>query len=166
MSCCHTFADGTPCRFKATQEYEGKKLCKVHLNKIKSSEDCPICFSPMTSNAKEKRIKLKCGHYFHIGCLAKCMKPECPICREQLDPVQAMTIFDATLIKPIALTVFSLPKVGQTMAYECIRLSTALSTESAWHMQAVYIMLAKMEREKNNKDRLGTAINTFLQLLV
>lgn len=39
--------------------------------------DCPICFCSL----KEEKNALECGHWTHLECIKKCIKPECPICR-------------------------------------------------------------------------------------
>jgi hypothetical protein len=54
---------GHKCLFKAKHNYDNKLLCTIHLNSIKSNEDCPICFEPM----KDKKVDA-CGkkHYYHI----------------------------------------------------------------------------------------------------
>ena len=73
---------GHKCLFKAKHNYDNKLLCTIHLNSIKSNEDCPICFEPM----KDKKVDA-CGkkHYYHINCLAKCTKyGECPTCKDDI----------------------------------------------------------------------------------
>lgn len=46
----------------------------------KKPEDCIICLDPLS----DKDI-LECGHKIHLECVKKHFKPECPICRKQLN---------------------------------------------------------------------------------
>ena len=43
--------------------------------------DCIICLEKLT----EKDSPQICGHVFHLSCLQQQFKPECPLCRTQLN---------------------------------------------------------------------------------
>lgn len=161
--CCYILKNGEKCTYRATQEYDGKHVCKLHLNQMKATEDCSICFCQMRP---DNRIKLKCGHYFHTACLAKCSKAECPICRDSIDALQCCTIFDKTVIKPIAMRIFSLPKETQSMTHSMVTMCTDLSHLSVWHLQIVYHVLSNINKNKDDHDKLAMAANTFLQILM
>lgn len=83
------------CKNKASCIYNNRSLCSIHLQCVKSNEECPICFNYLE---KKNRIKLEeCGHYFHKDCLImacnfnKCM--DCPYCRTQISLRQSVDIF-------------------------------------------------------------------------
>jgi hypothetical protein len=99
-------AKGSPCSNIAKNNYNGKLLCNVHLNTTKANEECPICLTPMDSIIK--RIKLACGHYFHIDCLGECEKVECPLCRSELTTRERCKIYFPTKVAPIFQRVFTM----------------------------------------------------------
>ena len=41
-------------------------------------EECPVCYEVLD----DSKIKLKCGHIFHLNCLLKLENYTCPMCRE------------------------------------------------------------------------------------
>lgn len=45
---------------------------------LEKPEDCAICMCELDNESP-----LKCGHYFHMECLSKTHKPECPVCRKE-----------------------------------------------------------------------------------
>lgn len=46
---------------------------------LEKPEDCCCCMEPMAERNTYR--SLKCGHYCHLECLSKMMKPQCPMCR-------------------------------------------------------------------------------------
>lgn len=56
--------------------------------------DCIICTENVTETAQ------KCGHTFHLNCLQKQFKPECPLCRTALDIKVTGTIPDDNIPLP------------------------------------------------------------------
>jgi len=59
--------------------------------KLYKYEKCSICEEPMNSN-----MKLNCNHYVCKECLGSLRKPECPVCRQNL---QGDTITDEIYCK-------------------------------------------------------------------
>jgi len=47
-----------------------------------SKINCVICYDPIIM---EKEKPLICGHIFHLDCLKKTFKPQCPLCRKEID---------------------------------------------------------------------------------
>ena len=60
--------------------------CYIHAyqhNKFKEKkpEECQICLEKFEKDDKA----LECGHWIHLDCIQKTMKPECPVCRTFLN---------------------------------------------------------------------------------
>jgi hypothetical protein len=58
--------------------------CDFHIEKYRfrfGDSTCAICLSEID---KSKEVPLECGHWFHLGCLAKGRISRCPCCREYL----------------------------------------------------------------------------------
>jgi hypothetical protein len=64
----------------STNNINDKKYCDEHCKSYKYEfpQECPICNEEMSY---EEEIPLICGHWFHLNCLKKCIKMECPLCR-------------------------------------------------------------------------------------
>lgn len=48
---------------------------------LQKPEDCCICQDPLLGKAGETWRQLTCGHFFHLECISKINKMECPLCR-------------------------------------------------------------------------------------
>lgn len=107
------------CGGKAYGKHDGKHLCLHHLVSVKQREDCVICFSSMSS---EHSILLTCGHMFHVECLSCCRLSECPLCRRQLVPEEAIATVGKKYIDSIAVKLYSLPKQSIKTAILCINI--------------------------------------------
>jgi hypothetical protein len=93
-------------------------LCNIHLNTVKAEEDCCICLCP-----KDKpylRIKLVCGHYHHIACLAQMNEITCPICRTEMNGAECSKVFTATKAKPLMDRVFDMSGAKQKVVFGLI----------------------------------------------
>lgn len=68
---------GEPCKRKTCND---NHLCNYHQGKPLQDkpDECPICLESLENMTKP----LECGHWIHIDCVAKSMKPECPVCRK------------------------------------------------------------------------------------
>jgi hypothetical protein len=53
-------------------------LKKVELSK---PEECGICYEPMENSKAFPYRQLTCGHYFHLECVSKTFRMDCPMCR-------------------------------------------------------------------------------------
>jgi hypothetical protein len=55
--------------------------CHLHQNQKKiviEVEECPVCLNEINS-------QLSCGHKVHTSCVVKSGKPECPLCRQNVE---------------------------------------------------------------------------------
>lgn len=102
MECSYMTSRGHKCNRRAIHVYDNKLLCGKHLEMTKSCEDCSICYYSLTQG---KRIKLKCGHYFHRNCLSQCRGEWCPLCRSPFAPESCIEIYDAQ-IRSVLTTTF------------------------------------------------------------
>lgn len=102
--CCKMTSRGKACPFLSKHEYDGEKLCGMHLKAVKATEDCSICLDPMSSHG---RIKLTCGHYFHKECLSKCKLSKCPQCRGGISSDECLSIFRKSKIDPLMSRVYT-----------------------------------------------------------
>jgi len=106
--CNHKTKKGNQCANQANHIYNTKALCNLHLDYVKSTEDCPICMFPMTT---DDRIQLTtCKHYYHKTCLAKCVLSQCPTCRIPISSADNVEIHKKTIFEPLAFLTFSQPK--------------------------------------------------------
>lgn len=119
MICQHTTNSGTPCKYVSKTVYDGKHLCKRHLDVIKSGEDCALCLCEM--EGRKDKIRLHCGHYYHRSCLSQVQKAECPLCREVMSSTECIAVFDKTVIKPILTDLFNTPLTIQATVMSVIR---------------------------------------------
>jgi hypothetical protein len=104
MKCGYIKNDGNQCKNIAKDEYDGQRLCGIHMNVKKKEEECAICYYKLKS--KTKVLKLECGHMFHVTCLSKCIKRECPLCRDRISPNDCYNIYEDDIIKPIIKRIF------------------------------------------------------------
>ena len=104
--CSYVTAKGETCGNTACLIYNEQHLCKRHLHCCKAKEECAICMEAMDNPSM--RVKLACGHYFHRACIEKCIKPECPMCRQQMTADEASTMFIGRFKGLLART-FALP---------------------------------------------------------
>lgn len=108
--CTHPCANGVECSNKGRHDYEGRKVCKRHLEFLKAREECAICLTAMNGEAEgDVRMRLACGHYFHKRCLSGMVKAECPLCRRAIEPRLCLDIFDNTCIEAVMGEVFTQP---------------------------------------------------------
>lgn len=56
-----------------------KELVKRNLEK---PPECAICFDELVKDYRS----LSCSHYFHLECISKMFKAECPVCRTTIKP--------------------------------------------------------------------------------
>ncbi len=104
--CSFINARGFCCPNYVKHTYNGKQVCNVHLNTLKANEECSICITPMDNPLE--RIKLGCGHYFHVSCLGQCIKTECPQCRQEMLPQEKRRVFMPTRVYPLFEPVFNM----------------------------------------------------------
>lgn len=137
MSCCVFInkVNGQRCHKRGRYEcdtFDGNQkswLCGTHKNVQQSEEDCPICFLVLKDS---KRIKLSCGHLFHIKCLSKCVKRECPLCRKRISPADCCVIYKDTVIEPLIKLIFNLSEESQQRIVTGITHLTHLTHKSEW----------------------------------
>ena len=131
--CQSTTRNHLPCPFASTHIYEGRHLCKIHLNLVKSEEDCAICYHALRpchdhppSVEEEQlgpRVRLDaCKHYFHRGCLEKSGKPECPLCRTPISFKQCIDIFGNLNLDVIGSDALRLSPDIQSNVLECFEM--------------------------------------------
>ena len=97
--------------------HDGKEMCFYHLIRAKREDECSICLHKLTSG---NVILLACGHMFHCECMSCCRKPQCPLCRKQLEPIEAMATVGQNTINSMALQLYSLPVETIKTATACI----------------------------------------------
>jgi hypothetical protein len=73
--------------FRGSRSRRAVKLLK---ETIKETNECPICFEPMTKNIT---IALPCGHIFHTKCIKEALRynNKCPNCRRIITNVSLET---------------------------------------------------------------------------
>lgn len=113
LRCTHHTTRNTQCKLKAQHVYNEQPLCNLHLDVIKSREDCPICFAPLDDPSEEKIQLSQCGHYHHKKCLSMCQQSQCPTCRTPLVPTDNLAIYQKTIFEPLASLLFTHSKEVQ-----------------------------------------------------
>lgn len=161
ISCTHKTHNGSLCQYTALHIYDGRPLCGVHLNVVKANEECSICLCAMTTPTT--RIKLDCGHYFHKGCLSRCPRVECPMCREPITPVQAYEVFEATRVRPIMLGTFALSTEIQPMVMETINAVNVAAATNSINASLIQIIMFRMAEatKRVSPQIIGQAIDMF-----
>lgn len=141
--------------------YEGRPLCRVHLNVVKANEECSICLCNMTTPST--RIKLHCGHYFHKACLSRCPRIECPMCRAPITPVQAYDIFEETRVRPIMLGTFALPTEVQPIVMDTINAVNAAAATNPINASLQQILMFRFSEaaKRVSPQIIGQAIDLF-----
>ena len=155
----HVTMKGEQCRFRANNQYNGGHYCGKHLCVVKSTEDCAVCLSEMRTSAS--RIRLSCGHYFHIGCLSQVTKAECPLCRKQFDPRESMKVFDRTVVKPIFEEIFENDISTQSVVINVVRSVVRLSRSfSSYYVSSVQYVCELIESGVStvSDDNLGSVL--------
>lgn len=99
--------------------HNGMKLCLRHLITSHRQEDCSICLSELTDGDV---ILLTCGHMFHYDCMSSCRAPECPLCRKQLEPSEAIKTVGKITLDKIATQLYLLPVNKIKTAVACINI--------------------------------------------
>lgn len=160
--CCYHTKRGK-CSFKGQHCYNDKNYCGIHLRVVKSSDDCAICLSPMTS--KTTRIRLFCGHWFHTDCLSNIQKAECPLCRSSFLPLQAYKIFKKNVIKPIALQTFATEKDCHGYIFDCMRLANKIGQRGQWHANVLHSMMVMFDQNAQDTNLLSNAMILFQEAL-
>jgi len=107
------------CGGQAYRKHDGRYLCLHHIVKIKQQEECSICFNQLSDDTS---ILLKCGHMFHLKCMTCCRTPQCPLCRKQLEPIEAITTAGKDVIYKLAIQLYSLPSDKIKTAISCIKI--------------------------------------------
>ena len=108
--CAAVTRSGKQCESRGRFDYNGKPMCRVHMNVEKSCEECAICLVEMKGEGGRGRIRLSgCGHFFHKECLEKMQRPMCPLCRAAIPLKQCLDIFDDSRIEAIVAKVMAMP---------------------------------------------------------
>lgn len=106
------------CGGTAYGKHDGRLYCLHHLLMVKQNEECAICLCDMRNDNK---ILLSCGHMFHVNCLSECREPECPLCRRQLAPAEALGTMGRKHMEQIGNELYSLPKENVKIALSAIQ---------------------------------------------
>ena len=120
--CTHQTTRNSQCKNKAHHIYNSEALCNLHLDLVKSREDCPICLSALDDPIEEKIQLTACGHYHHKKCLSMCPTPQCPTCRTPLTPADNLSIYRKTIFEPLAALLFAQPKEVQSIIVNSLSL--------------------------------------------
>jgi len=74
-----------------------KYYCEKHKNiyKFEKPDECVICSENILY---DQEIPLRCGHWFHLNCLKKCNKMQCPMCRKYYESKELQLVFDLVTI--------------------------------------------------------------------
>ena len=170
-TCCHLInsnsknglVEARQCSRKGIHIYNSKLYCGTHLNVVKSREECSICLCEMHTD--KERIKLSCGHFFHLYCLEQCHSAECPLCRKPFVPHQAYKIFQNVFIKPFMDTIFSLPKNTQFSVIHSIKIIVGLGTAFPWCIKYLGQIIHLFNKFINNQELLERAFEAFVEEL-
>lgn len=120
VNICETYySPFVRCGGKVCGKHNGKQLCLWHLISANQHEECSICFDKLTDG---NVILLTCGHMFHFECMCCCMTPQCPLCRKQLEPAEAITTVGKKYIDKLATQLYSLPVEKLTTAIASIKI--------------------------------------------
>lgn len=102
--CTQLSTDGVFCPNMSSTTYNGVRMCFVHLHTAKANEDCPVCYTKMTTTTC---TRLPCGHYFHTGCLSQWARPSCPMCRSTIPTDTSISICMEARIRPLMARIFN-----------------------------------------------------------
>lgn len=85
------------CNDISVTSINNKHYCDDHKNiyKFEKPDDCVICSENIVY---EEEVPLSCGHWFHLNCLKKCSKMQCPMCRKYYGTKELQLIFDLVTI--------------------------------------------------------------------
>lgn len=77
MRCKGTKKNGEQC----TRIIKEKDFCFQHKTSFQGEkpDECPVCCDDIDENDI-----LECGHWVHMDCIKRSLKPECPMCRQPL----------------------------------------------------------------------------------
>jgi hypothetical protein len=141
--CAAVTREGKPCGARGRFDYNGKPLCRVHMNVEKSCEECAICLVEMKGEGCRGRIRLSgCGHFFHKECLEKMQKPVCPLCRAAIPLKQCLDIFEDSRIEVIVAEALAMPLDIQNMTIESFELVNGIGyMEGGAYVHTVNYML-------------------------
>lgn len=103
--CKHLYSPFLQCSFPP---FHDNSLCLNHLYNLRKQDDCSICFDRLDAPTAELYI-LSCGHLFHTKCLEQCKQPTCPMCRKQMQPIEAVEVFSTSVINPLMIRLYGLP---------------------------------------------------------
>lgn len=97
--------------------------------------ECPICFDGLDAN--KNIMTTECGHKFHVSCILKTRRDDCPCCRQSMilsEPVVSESvIIDVAPVPPPPPPVFETRIVLQ----ENICLNSCLAWVGFFHFVAV-----------------------------
>lgn len=167
LKCQATTISGKQCESNGKFDYNNKKVCRVHMNVMKSVEDCAICLSEMTSGARIRLVA--CGHFFHKSCLQKTSRPECPLCRTTITLKQCLDIFEDSCIEHVLKDTFSTPVDVQDIIINSFELINNISMINASEFTNATNFLLKALRSSceqsgiENPIRIYKLINLFCQ---
>lgn len=117
---CETYySPHLKCAGIACGSNNGKHLCLGHLISSKKQEDCSICYNELTDG---NVVLLTCGHMFHLDCMSTCRTPQCPLCRKQLEPAEAVATVGKKYIDKLATQLYALPVDKIKTAIACIKI--------------------------------------------
>jgi hypothetical protein len=159
MECSFNLRNGSQCRKRAKHDYDGNLLCGTHLNLVKATDDCSICYHRM--DKKPERIKLKCGHYFHKACLASWEKKDCPLCKRPYHIDDLVNISLDKIVKPFILEITSLPMQEQTLIINIIALILKIYKKSSWLGSCVHFVCSRLEQTNVSYDLLHKVLHLF-----
>lgn len=160
--CCYDNG-AKKCSYHGKHIYNGQSYCGKHLQVIKSQEECSICLNPMT--VKAQRVKLSCGHYFHIKCLEQCQKAECPMCRSTFTIGEAYTIYERTVVKPIVNRIFKMPKDVHGALFNNIRFCIELCEKGDWYVSLICQLFMLINKHGNSPQRIVDAMFLMQDML-
>lgn len=107
------------CSYQPKISFQGKNLCLIHYNQIKSLDKCEtMCIICMENIGKKNTIiKISpCGHEYHKSCIKKWFdstKDSCPLCRTKCDSTTLIKL-NSDFLDYIHEGIFTLPTTYQT----------------------------------------------------
>lgn len=119
-----------------------KKLCLFHLYNARKEDDCAICLGEMCGDTYDVFI-LACGHMFHKDCLGKCAKPQCPMCRTQFLPEEAVIVFYSKVLHNIGIRLYGLPLKSIEYVLACFEVVLSVARVSTDATQLMFQRLIR-----------------------
>lgn len=161
--CEYIKRNGQKCNRKA--KYKGENyssLCGTHCNVVQSHDECSICYEKLTIGTK---LKLDCGHIFHIKCLQLCVKKECPLCRTKFSQDNCFELYKDIIIKPLVKCIFSFTETSQQRLFDTINLLIKINLKSEWLNTNIKNISERLSNTHLNEHQIQNILIKFEDII-